>query len=449
MAGPSRVVNTRRHKISTIATFEFLAAVKRPGYLITTFGMPLFMAAYGGIVAIPAYFATQSEREPAVFGVVDSGALLALDQEVSSGSSPVPDEVKRALEATGQGSALDQAFMRASYVFRPYRAEPEARSALAERKIKGYFVVPPDYIARGVIDVYTADSLNVAGSDSRNAFANVVRERLLRGRFDEQTRARIVAPLRETRRFSVTRAGGLTDGGRTAGFVRVAVPLVFTVLFLMSVLMTSGYLMQGTAVEKENKVVEVLLSSADPDEILTGKLLGLGAAGLLQIVVWLMLLLVGGIGVLPLVLTSRIEMPWMALGLAVPLFLIAFLFFGSLMIGTGSLGSNMREAQQYAMVWSLTAALPMMMMAVLIREPHGVVARVMTWLPFSAGPVIMFRASTDIESLTWWEIGGAFAVLLLSTRLALRFGARLFRLGLLSASRPKLREILQQARLTT
>ena len=247
----------------------------------------------------------------------------------------------------------------------------------------------------------------------------------------------------------MTRTGEITDGGQAAGFVRVAVPLVFMVLFLMSVLMTSGYLMQGTATEKENKVVDVLLASANPDEILAGKLLGLGGAGLLQIAVWLLILLVGGIGVVPLLMTSQIEMPWIALALAIPLFLIAFLFFGSLMLGTGSLGSNMREAQQLAMVWSLTAALPMMMMAVLIREPHGIVARVMTWLPFSAGPLIMFRASTDLDSLAWWEVAGSFAVLLLSTWLAIRLGARLFRIGLLSASRPKLAEILRQARLSS
>jgi ABC-2 type transport system permease protein len=138
----------------------------------------------------------------------------------------------------------------------------------------------------------------------------------------------------------------------------------------------------------------------------------------------------------------------MALGLAVPLFLIAFLFFGSLMLGTGSLGSNMREAQQLAMVWSLTAALPMMMMAVLLREPHGVVARVMTWLPFSSAPLIMLRASTDVDALAWWEIAGGIAVLIFSTWVAIRIGARLFRIGLLSSSRPKLREVLRQARLS-
>ena len=56
----------------------------------------------------------------------------------------------------------------------------------------------------------------------------------------------------------------------------------------------------------------------------------------------------------------------------------------------------------------------------------------MTWLPFSAGPLIIFRASTDLDGLAWWEVVGAFAMLMLSTWLAMRLGARLFRIGLLS-----------------
>jgi ABC-2 type transport system permease protein len=435
-------------KVSTIASFEFLTTVKRPGYLIATFGMPVFLAAYAGVVAIPAYFASRSVREAAVYGVVDPGHVLAMDGDVSSGQPQIPEEVKRALEASGRGASVDQSFMQLTTVFRPVATESDARAALVAHTLKGYFVVPADYVTSGVIEVYTPDSMNITASESRNAFGNVVRERLLRGRVDEQMKARIVNPMKQTRRFSVTRSGQLTDGGSAAGFVRIAVPILFTVLFLMSVLMTSGYLMQGTAVEKENKVVEVLLASADPDEILTGKLLGLGGAGLLQITVWLLIFLVGGLGVIPLLMTSQIEMPWVALALSLPLFLVAFLFFGSLMLGTGSLGSNMREAQQLAMVWSLTAALPMMMMAVLLREPHGIVARVMTWLPFSAGSLIMFRASTDLDSLAWWEVAGSFVVLILSTWLAIRIGARLFRVGLLSASRPKLREVLRQARLS-
>jgi amidase len=439
---------THWRRIWTIATFEFLQAVKRPGYLIATFGMPLFLAAYAGIIALPAYFAMRAGQEPAVHGIVDASALLRIERDERAQPKPIPEEVKKMVEATGQRAALDQMDLDEEFVFRPFASEAEARAALTSRAIKGYFVVPADYLQSGVIDVYTLDSIDMTRAEARSAFATLIRKRLIDSRLDPPLRERIVEPLKETRRFSVTTTGALAEGSNTRSIVRIAVPLLFTVLFLMSVLMTSGFLMQGTATEKENKVVEVLLASANPDEILSGKLLGLGGAGLLQIIVWLALLAAGGLGVVPMIMASEIEMPWLAIALAVPLFLMAFLFYGSLMLGTGSLGSNMREAQQLAMIWSLTAALPLMMMAALLREPHGIVARVMTLVPFSAAPLIIFRTSTDLASLAWWEVATALAILLLSTWVALRLGARLFRIGLLSASRPKLSEIIRQARLS-
>jgi ABC-2 type transport system permease protein len=230
--------------------------------------------------------------------------------------------------------------------------------------------------------------------------------------------------------------------------VRFALPLAFTVLFLMSVLMTSGYLLQGTATEKENKVVEVLLASANPQEIMAGKLAGLGAAGLVQVGVWVSMLFLTGFGAVPLLFAAHVELPWRALLVALPFFIVAFLFFGSLMLGSGSLGSNMREAQQLSMVWSLTAALPLMLLGVLIREPHGLVGRILTWLPLTAGPVVVMRASMDADALAWWEIVGPMLVLLLATWMAIRVGARFFRVGLLSAgARPSFREVMRQARL--
>ena len=438
----------RWQKVTTVATFEFLATVKRAGYLIATFGMPLFMAGYAAIVAVPAYYAEQKEREPAVYGVVDEARVLRLDREVSAAGPRVPDDMRRALEAAGQGQALDRALASANYVFRPFGAEADARAALAARAIKGYFVLPAAYMTHGRIHSYAPDSFSFSVSDSRDAFADLLRERLVADRLRGDVSARILEPIGDTRRFAVTRSGEVRDGGKAASILRLAVPLVFMVLFLLSILMTSGYLMQGTATEKENKVVEVLLASANPDEILAGKLVGLGAAGLLQVAVWLGLALVTGLGVVPLLLAARIDVPWLALALAIPFFAVAFLFFGSLILGTASLGANMRESQQLAMVWTLTAALPLMLMSVLMREPNGAVARVLTFVPFTAGPVIVLRASTDAASLAGWEIAAALAVLAASTWIALRVGARLFRIGLLSAgARPTLREIVRQARL--
>jgi ABC-2 type transport system permease protein len=344
---------------------------------------------------------------------------------------------------------VDRALEKSNFVFRSFETEPDARVAMLGERIKGYFVLPPDYMDTGRVDIYSPETVNLTASDSRTAFANLMRERLARGRVDERLAERLVSPVGDPQRFSIARSGEVSDGGRAASTLRLAIPLVFIVLFLMSVLMTAGYLMQGTAIEKENKVVEVLLASANPDEILAGKLVGLGGAGLLQTAVWMLMALGTGIGVVPLLLASGIEIPWLAVALAVPLFVMAFLFFGSLILGTGSLGSNMREAQQLAMVWSLIAALPLMMLTLLLRDPNGTVARVLTWVPFSAPSLIMFRASMDPGSLAWWEIAGSFLVLAGSTWLAILLGARLFRVGLLSSgSRPSLREIVRQARLT-
>ena len=439
----------RWHKVRTIAAFELGSAVKRTGFLVITFGMPLFIAGYAALVALPAYYAAKRDREqPAIFGVVDRPGVLDLQGDIAPPRTELDEDTRRLLEATGQTAAVDRALPRSSLLFRPFASAVTARQELAARTLRGYFVLTDDYLRTGRVESYGPDTIGGGSGDARAALGILVRERLVRGRTEPDVAARIIAPMPDVRRFAVTRSGEIKDGRSVASAVRVAIPLAFTVLFLMSVLMTSGYLLQGTATEKENKVVEVLLASANPDEILAGKLMGLGAAGLIQVAVWMAMLFVTGFGAIPLLFAAQVEMPWRTLLVALPLFMLAFLFFGSLMLGTGSLGSNMREAQQLSMMWSLTAALPLMLMSVLLREPHGLVARAMTWLPLTAGPVIVMRSSLDADSLAWWEIAGPMLLLVGATWIAIRAGARLFRVGLLSAgARPSFREVIRQARL--
>jgi ABC-2 type transport system permease protein len=439
----------RWHKVRTVAIFELTSAIRRTGFLVVTFGMPLFMAAYGAIVAVPAYYAGKRDRaRPSVFGVVDRPQLLHLHADTSPPKGEIDSDAKRLLEQTGQSGAVDRVLPRSSFVFRPFAGEAEARASLARRDLRGYFVLTDDYLQTGIVEAYATDGFNVSASDARNAFGVLVRQELLRGQVAPGIAARVTTPLPDVRRFAVSRNGELKDGGEAASAVRFALPLAFTVLFLMSVLMTSGYLLQGTATEKENKVVEVLLALANPDEILAGKLAGLCATGLVQVGVWISMLFLTGFGAVPFLFAAHVDLPWRALLVALPFFIVAFLFFGSLMLGSGSIGSNMREAQQLSMVWSLTAALPLMLLSVLIREPHGLVARVLTWLPLTAGPVVVMRASMDADALAWWEIVGPMLLLLAATWVAIRIGARLFRVGLLSAgARPSFREVMRQARL--
>jgi ABC-2 type transport system permease protein len=439
---------SRWRRTKTVATFEFLTTVKRRGYLIATFGMPLFIGLYAAVVGLPAYFMAKQASKPSIYGVVDPAGILSLKDDATAGSDQIPEALRQALEASGQQATVERIVGNARRRFRPYATEDAARSALVTQAIKGYFVLPRDYMQNGGVESYGPDAGRLSNDEGRNAFADLLREHLLAGRVDGTTAARVLNPVARTRQLAVTPKGEVVDGGGTSTLVRIVLPMAFMILFLMSVLMTSGFLLQGTATEKENKVVDVLLASANPDEVLSGKLIGLGAAGLLQVTLWFSLLMVGGIGILPLIIAAHVDVPWMAGVLALPLFLASFLFFGSLMMGSGSLGSTMREAQQLAMVWSLTAALPLMMMGPLIQDPHGLLARVLTWIPITSAAVVMFRASMDPGSLAWWEVTGALVVLGASTWIAIRIGARLFRVGLLnSGARPSFKEIIRQARL--
>ena len=110
----------RWNKIRTVAAFEFFATIKRVGYLIATFGMPLFMVAYASIIAIPAYYAEKKAREPVVYGVVDSGNILNLQNDVTASGATLPDEMRQVLEASGKGQAFDRAIASSNFVFRRF-----------------------------------------------------------------------------------------------------------------------------------------------------------------------------------------------------------------------------------------------------------------------------------------------------------------------------------------
>ncbi len=230
--------------------------------------------------------------------------------------------------------------------------------------------------------------------------------------------------------------------------LRLVVPVALGLLLMISLMMTSQIMVQGTAVEKENKVVEVLLSAANPDEILAGKLLGLGLSGLLQVMVWFSMAFAGSLMFAAALAGMGFELPWAAVGVGIVLFIAAYLFLGSLMLGTGSLGNNLRESQQYNMVWTLLTVFPMVVISILMADPHGTFGRVMTWIPFTAPLTIILRMTLQPSGIAWWEIAGPILVLLLATWFSIRLGARLFRVGLLlSGNRPSFREILRQARL--
>ena len=382
------------------------------------------------MIGLQGWFLARKVERVAAYGVVDHANLLGPEVYGDDGHVTLGPVLLERMES-----------------------EEEAFAALAGGALGAIYIVDADYRTTGQVRAFAAEAgplLSVRSATAEPVLARLLVDRLLRDAgVDAVTRDRVLDPM-EVERETVTREGERRSAQDQALelLVRSGAPFMLGVLLLTALLSASGYLVQTVALDKESKLVEVLLSSTDPDELLTGKLLGLGAAGLMQFVVWAFMV-VGGAGTVAALFTSlSIPLPWEALALSPVFFVLGYLFIGSLMLATGSLGSSVPESQKLTLGWALLAVLPLMLLVILLEEPHGSVGKLLTILPFSAPLTVVVRTSLDPAGIAGWEILLAFAVLLMSTWLAIRVGARLFRIGLLlSGSRPSWGELLRQARI--
>ena len=412
----------RWSKTRSVARFELKSTIRRTGYLVITLGMPVFAVLYAALALIPGYLVSRQAAHEKRYGLVDESHALG----VSPGQELVAERVR----------------------FVVHDSEASARASLGERReIKGYYVLPADYLATGTIQANGPSQASGDPWEARGELAMVIRRRLLAHSLSDRMRARVLEPVKQRETYRIGEDGRPLRERREAFLGRLVLPIGFVLLLFSSILMSGSYLIQATATEKENKVIEVLLSSATADEIMTGKLLGLGGAGLIQVFTWLTMTLGVRVAFVYLLTPFDVRVPWQALALSPVLFLAAYAFLGSLMLGTGSFGGNVRESQQLGMLWGLLATVPLMFLPVILNEPHSLSARILTWIPFSAPATLVFRMSLDPTGVPLWEIVGAIGLLLLSTVGALWLSSRLFRIGLmLSGPRPPLREILRQAR---
>jgi ABC-2 type transport system permease protein len=209
----------------------------------------------------------------------------------------------------------------------------------------------------------------------------------------------------------------------------------------MTIFISSGYLLQGVAEEKESRVIEIVVSSVRPVELMAGKVAGLGALGLTQVLVWVASVAgFSGGAVAFLAVAGAASIPARVLILGVVYYLLGYTLYAILMAGVGALGTTMQESQQLAGIFSFFAAVPYMISGFLFANPNMLIARVLSFFPLTASTMMMMRI--PLAEVGWVDVVGSIVVLLLSIPAALWVGAKLFRVGLLIyGKRPTLRDI--------
>lgn len=421
----------RLKRIAAVARFEFLAVVKRWSYLIATFGLPLFLALVSGtVLGVQTYFLTQRAEESSAFGLVDEAGVL--DRSVF-------EEREGAQVWSNAGSDLVL-----------YDDEDVATRELESGRLRALYVVDEGYLRTGEVRAIQSEKtplLSMRGTQVEPLLRSLLRKSLVDGRLGEEVEERIISPAIFVRARLGPDGVDVSDVDEALDLlVRTTIPLFLGVLLLTALLSASGYLVQTVATDKESKIVEVLLSSVTPEEILAGKLFGLGAAGLVQFAAWTSMVVFVALSA-SAALAAVVSVPWLALAISPLLFVLGYLFLGSLMLATAALGANAAESQKLTMGWAMLAILPLMVLVILLEDPNGILGQVMTWIPFTSPLTVIIRLSVEPSGVAWWEVSGAIAVLLVSIWVAIRVGARLFRVGfLLTGSRPSLAELWRQSR---
>jgi ABC-2 type transport system permease protein len=227
------------------------------------------------------------------------------------------------------------------------------------------------------------------------------------------------------------------DGDRSTDPEHLYLRAVLMVMMLFFALVPTGQiLMRSVIEEKANRVVEVLLSSVTPGEIMLGKVLGLGAVGLTLLAAWtaagLLLSARAGGAAVPV---SPAEV-----GVFLLYFLPGYFLYAALLGAIGSVCRTEREAQPFLTPISLTLVLPVLAGFALAQNPDHVLARVLSFVPLLTPSLMLFRFT--LQPPPAWEIAATWLVLVLSTIAMVWVSSRVFRTGiLLTGKRPTLPEI--------
>ena len=322
-----------------------------------------------------------------------------------------------------------------STVFTAYPDRQTATGALLEGRIERLFVFPADYLETGTVVEVREESAGLFGAGRRDgALHRFVVENLTFGQVDSERIERIITPYRLVI-DEVTESGAPADEDSD-----VADSLLFvavSLLFLVSAFTASGYLLQGLSEEKENRIMEVLLSSIEPEHLMLGKLIGLGAASLLQVAVWAVsgvgfLLALGRMIGVPSELTHVPSAGWLFVAFAY--FLLGYALIGTLLAAIGAVTTNQRQAGNITAFVMLPAIVPMWFLPALLHDPDGTLARALSFVPITAPMASLMRLS--LGGMDGLEVFVSLAVLSLSVAIVVWLTARLFRAYLLAYGQP-------------
>ena len=311
--------------------------------------------------------------------------------------------------------------------FQIYQDRESGIAALLADEIKGFFVIPEDYLATGKVEWLDPDVGIIPSGSIRGRVQEFLRAALVGDDLAPELVTRMLDPA-DFDRIKVNEDGSIDKDSDKAG--RILVPLLFGGLLMFGIMMGGGILLNSVSEEKETRMIEVLLTSVSPLAVMVGKVLALGVTGLFQIAVWVASVAIIGPHIFDQIPDAgRLAIEPGILALVIGFFLTGYLVYAVTMAGIGAATTSVKEASQVSMIVTLPSFVPVGFIFVLLENPDGSFSRLLSFIPFTAPVTMMVRlAASDIPL---WEVVASLAVLLLTGVALLWISARVFRAGLL------------------
>ncbi len=374
-----------------IARYEYWRFARRKGFIFVVLGLPLLL-----LLAFAVIFLVFSGQARRPVGAVDETGILIAPAAYADIDAAPP--------------------------FIIYATAAEARTALDEEDVQAYFVITAAYLTTGEVQVFHAgdasEALNVEISDYLRAsllagsdVADELAFRLGSGTIDTQ----FISLLEER------------SGNEIASFL---FPFFLGLLMMMAIFTTGGYMLQAVVDEKENRTMEILLTSVSPEQLMTGKMAGLVSLGLTQTLVWAGFLMIGFMIVRASVPElNQIVPPFDLIALGVTWFVPYYIIFSSFMAIVGLSVTEVSEGQQAAGIFSVLAALPFWFMVLLITAPDSTVAIALSLIPFTSPFSMLIRYG--LTSIPIWQLVLSWLLLAGTALFTIYLVGQVMRLGML------------------
>lgn len=381
------------NKVWEIIRHEYLTQVRRKSFWFGVFSIPILIVLGAGVSVIALFIAI----DPTPVGYVDHSGVL---DEIVYPASDIP--------------------FGAQTTFLPFEDAASARQAFINGTIQSYFVIDENYINNGMVEYFTGSlSFDTTTSD----FRSLLRFNLLQ-QYPETVRARVYDGSQISIRSLQTNEELNLDQ-----WWNLALPLVFAFLLFILVQVGGSYILQAMVAEKENRMMEILITAVNPLELMIGKTIGNLAVAFTMLAVWGIF---GGsiLLALPALALIQISINWGVQIMTLLLFVFTLLMMAGFMMTAGAMSTDARDSGQLTWFFSLIMTLPFILITRIIFDPNAAISVFFSLFPLTAYFVMPIRMT--FTSVPWWQLALCGVLVAAATAFSVRLATVAMKRGMLT-----------------